>query len=86
MCIRDSFSAELPLATNPQALVSRVVAKLISGYVTRSLAATVLQGVSSIAIPAFNGSNQNQIDAAKRARVNAAVLLVLASPEFQVQK
>ena len=84
--VQPDFSAELALATNPQALVSRVVAKLISGYVTRSLAATVLQGVSSIAIPAFNGSNQNQIDAAKRARVNAAVLLVLASPEFQVQK
>ncbi|MBK7260376.1 MAG: DUF1800 family protein [Rubrivivax sp.] len=84
--IQPDFSAELALASNANALVSRVVSKLISGYVTRSLAATVAGAVSSITIPAPNGNNQAQIDNAKRARVNAAVLLVLASPEFQVQK
>ncbi len=84
--VQPDFSAELALADNAQALTSRVITKLISGYVTRSLATTVAGAVASITIPAPNGRNQAQIDAARRARVNTAVLLVLVSPEFQVQK
>jgi hypothetical protein len=32
------------------------------------------------------GSNQKQVDDARRNRVNAAIFLALISPEFQVQK
>ena len=42
--------------------------------------------VTTITIPAPNGSNQAAIDAARRNRVNAAVFLTVVSPEFQVQK
>ena len=48
--------------------------------------ALTLFSLTSIAIPAPTGSNQAQIDAARRTRVNAAVLLAAVSPEFQVQK
>ena len=84
--IQPDFSAEIALASNASQLVSRVISRLVSGYVTRSLYSTVLEAVSTITIPAPNGNNQGQIDTAKRNRVNAAVFLVLASPEFQVQK
>ena len=84
--IQPDFTAELALAANASALSSRVITKLVSGYVTRSLNATLVEAISSITVPVFNGSNQSQIDAAKRNRVNAAVLLLLAAPEFQVQK
>lgn len=84
--LQPDFSAEMAVADNAQTLTSRVIGKLVSGYVTRSLATTVAGAVSTIAVPVANGRNQAQIDTARRARVNAAVLLVLASPEFQVQK
>ena len=53
-----------------------------------ALKAEIATAVGSITIPALNaaGSNQAAIDTARRNRVNAAILLVLASPEFQVQQ
>jgi hypothetical protein len=48
--------------------------------------AEIVTAVTGLAIPAATGSNQAAIDTAKRTRVNAAVLLVLVSPEYQVLK
>ena len=84
--IQPDFSAEMAVASTATALSSRVISRLVSGTVSRSLNATLVEAINSIAVPAFNGSNQAAVDAAKRTRVNAAVLLLLASPEFQVQK
>ncbi len=85
--IRPDFSAELALAGDAPALVERVAGRLIYTAGTE-LKAEIATAVGSIAIPALNtaGSNQAAIDTAKRNRVNAAILLVLASPEFQVQQ
>ncbi|KPF49833.1 hypothetical protein IP87_04590 [beta proteobacterium AAP121] len=86
--IRPDFTAELALAGDPAALVERVAEKLTYGQAGAALKAEIATGVGSIAIPALNtaGSNQAAIDTARRNRVNAAVLLVLAAPEFQVQR
>ena len=48
--------------------------------------ATIETAVASISIPAATGSNQTQIDTARRNRVNAAIFLALVSPEFLVQR
>jgi len=86
--IRGNYSAELALADNPAALVDRVATRLAWGQVGAPLQADMAAAVGSIVIPALNatGSNQAQIDTARRNRVNAAMLLVLVSPEFLVQK
>ena len=44
-----------------------------------------LAQAASIAMPG-SGSQQSQIDTAKRNRVNAAILLTVSSPEFIVLK
>ncbi len=86
--IQPDFTAELALVADPAALVARVASRLTYGNLGSAAQADIATAVGSITIPALNGtgSNQAQIDTAKRNRVNAAVLLVLASPEFQVQK
>ncbi|HET9823459.1 MAG TPA: DUF1800 domain-containing protein [Burkholderiaceae bacterium] len=84
--LQPDFTAELALADQPAALVARVGAKLIHGAVPAALASEVEGAVASIAIPAPSGSNQAQIDAARRNRVNAAVFLTLVAPEFIVAK
>ena len=86
--VQPDFSSELPLAGTSQALVADVTARLIGDSVNAALQAQIQAAVDSIAIPQLNkaGSNQSQIDNAKRNRVSAAVVLTLASPEFIAQK
>ena len=84
--VQADFSAELALADQPAALVDRVAGKLAYGGAGTALKTEIADAIAKIAIPAATGSNQAQIDTAKRNRVNAAILLVLASPEFLVQK
>ena len=86
--IQGDFTAELALAADPVALVERVASRLTCGAAGAALKTEISDAVGRIAIPVLNaaGTNQAAIDTAKRTRVNAAVLLVLVSPEFQVQK
>jgi uncharacterized protein (DUF1800 family) len=86
--LQGDFSAELALATDPAALVDRVAFKLAHGAAGSALKTEIGNAVATITIPALNatGSNQAQVDAAKRSRVNAALLLMLAAPETIVQK
>jgi uncharacterized protein (DUF1800 family) len=84
--IQPDYSAELALANDATALTDRVATKLL--YVpAAALKTEVAAAVGSITIPALaaNGSNQAAVDSAKRSRVNAALLLTVASPEFAVQ-
>ena len=81
--LQRDWSAEMALAAVPADLVKSVTDRLLYGLATDSLRTLITGAVSKITIP---GSNQAAIDAAKRARVNAAVLLTLASPEFLSQK
>jgi len=68
--------------------VARVAGKLTYGNLGAAAQADIVTAVTSITIPALNagGTNQAAVDTAKRNRVNAALLLVIATPEFQVQK
>ena len=84
--IQPDFSPELALATDPAALVDRVLARLTHGNNNDALRAELVQAVNSISVPLVTPLNQAQIDAAKRNRVNAALLLTLVSPEFLVQQ
>jgi hypothetical protein len=83
--IQPDFAPELALATDPAALVDRVLARLTYGNTSDAFRAELVQAVGSITLPAATAINQTQVDNAKRNRVNAALLLVLVSPEFIVQ-
>ena len=86
--LQANLSAELALTGDPAALVDQVLGKLTYGNTSTALRTEVINAVTSITLPALtsNGSNQATVDAAKRSRVNAALLLVVASPEYQVQQ
>lgn len=84
--VQPNYSAEIALADQPAALVDRIAGKLTYGTAPAALKTEIADAIAKITIPAATGSNQAAIDTAKRNRVNAALLLVLASPEFQVQK
>jgi len=86
--IRPDFSAELALAGDPAALVQRVAEKLVWNQASAALKTEIAAAVATIALPVLNssGTNEAAIESARRNRVNAAVLLFLATPEFQVQR
>jgi len=86
--LQRDWSAQLALASSPAELVKSVTDRLLYGLASDDLRSLISGAVAKITIPALNaaGTNQAAIDAAKRARVNAAVLLTLASPEFLIQK
>jgi uncharacterized protein (DUF1800 family) len=83
--LQGDYSAELALATDVPALVDRVTTRLAYGAIGATRRTQIINAVSSIAIPG-GGSSQNQINAAKRQRVNTAILLTVAAPEFVVLK
>ena len=85
--LQPDLSTELALATDAAALTERVVGKLVVGQTTTALKTEIADAVSRITLPVLNssGSNRQQVDSARRNRVNAALLLTLASPEYAVQ-
>jgi uncharacterized protein (DUF1800 family) len=81
--LKGDYSAELALAADVPALVDRVTTRLTYGAIGAARRTEIINAVNSIAIP---GSGSTQIDTAKRNRVNAAILLTVAAPEFVVLK
>jgi uncharacterized protein (DUF1800 family) len=75
--VRADYTALLVLASNAQALLDEINLVLAAGQ----LSAAAL-GVIRTALETIPGTT----DAGKRNRVNAALLLVLASPDYIVQK
>jgi uncharacterized protein (DUF1800 family) len=86
--LRRDDSTQMALAAQPDALTSHVLDRLLYAQANPALGIEISTAIGKIAIPALtvNGSNQAQVDAAKRNRVNAALLLTLASPEYLAQK
>jgi uncharacterized protein (DUF1800 family) len=86
--LQRDWSGEMALAPRTAELVSAVTDRLMYGTATDALRTDIQTTIAKIVIPALNagGTNQAQIDTAKRNRVYATVLLTLASPEFLAQK
>ncbi len=84
--VQPDFTAELALTSDVPALVARVADRLSYGNLGAATQTDIATAVTSITVPALTATNQAAVDTAKRNRVNAAILLVLATPEFQVQK
>lgn len=86
--LQPDYSAEMALADKSADLLDRLNARLMYGTMPAALKAEIQGAVEKIVIPALNvaGSNQAAVDVAKTSRVRSAILLTLASPEFQVQR
>ena len=86
--LQRDWSSEMDMATKPAGLVSVITEKLLYGQATDALRLEIFNAVSSVVVPVLtaNGSNLAAVNAAKRARVNVALLLTLVAPEFVVQK
>ncbi len=84
--MQPNFTGELALADQPAALVDRVATRLTGAVAPAALRTEVVNAVTAITIPTPTASNATQVATARRNRVNAAVLLMAASPEFQIQK
>jgi uncharacterized protein (DUF1800 family) len=84
--LQPDLSAELGVADQPATLVTRASDKLMGGAMPAALKAEIQSAIESIVIPAATATNAAQVDSAKRNRVNSALLLTVASPEFLIQK
>ena len=77
--IQADYNAELALAGNPDALVDRVSLLLTAGKLSASTRANVLAAVSSVSV----GTTTAATD--QRNRINLAIYLIMASPEYIFQ-
>ena len=86
--LQRNWAPELALAPQPEALVAALANQLLGGRISTALSTEAINAVGRITIPVLNagGTNQAAIDTAKLNRVKSAVLLMVSSPEFLVQK
>lgn len=75
--VQPDYSAELALAHDPAALVARLDLLLAAGQLSAATKSTIAAAVASIADTSATGMTN---------RVRAAIMLVMACPEYLVQK
>ena len=74
----------MSLAATPDRLLDRINLLLMSGQMSSNLYNQILAVINSIPIP--NGGDQNAVNAALLSRVQAAIYLTAASPDFAAQQ
>ncbi len=77
------YSTEMTLAATPDQLLDRVNLLLMSGQMSSTLYNQILAAVDAIPIPS---GDQNAINAALLARVQTAIYLTVASPDYAAQQ
>ena len=77
--IQANYSVELSLAAIPDALIDRVALLLTAGNLSATARATIRAAVTSVPIGTANPAGD------QRNRVNLAVFLIMASPEYIFQ-
>jgi len=75
--VKPSYTAEIALASDAQALLDRVALLLAANALSTATKATITTAVTAI---------KADTDAGKLNRVQATILLVMASPEYLIQK
>jgi hypothetical protein len=73
----------MSLAAAPDQLLDRINLMLMAGQMNSTLYNQILAAINSIAIPT---GNQNAINAALLARVQTAIYLTMASPDYCAQE
>jgi uncharacterized protein (DUF1800 family) len=78
----SNYEEETRLAATPTALLDRINLLLMAGEMDSTLYGQILSAISAIDVPA---GDQNAINAALQNRVETAIYLTMASPEFSAQ-
>jgi hypothetical protein len=81
--IFSSYATEMSLASTPDQLLDRINLLLMSGQMSSTLYNAILTTISAIPIPT---GDQNAINAAELSRVQAAIYLTVASPDYAAQQ
>ncbi len=81
--VYSNYVDEIPLANNPQQLIDHLSLLLLGGNMSSTLQQELLTALNSVAIP--SGGDQTQINQALLTRVQVAVFITVASPEFAAQ-
>lgn len=81
--IKADYNVELTLADTPDRLVDRVNLLLMANQMSTGLRSQILTAINSVTISATNAT---AAATARKNRVNLAVFLAMASPEYLVQK
>ena len=79
----SSYATEMSLAATPGPLLDRINLLLMAGQMNGTLYNQILSAVASIPIPT---GDQNAINAALLSRVQTAIYLTVASPDFAAQQ
>ena len=79
----SSYATEMSLAATPDQLLDRINLLLMSGQMSSNLYNQILAAINSIPIPS---GDQNAINAALLNRVEAAIYLTVASPDYAAQQ
>ncbi|RPH67632.1 MAG: DUF1800 domain-containing protein [Burkholderiales bacterium] len=81
--VQPDYGEVIALADAPEALVDRVAMLLLAGEMSADLRAQLVDAVASVAVSATNAQSAAT---ARLNRVKLAVFLIMASPEYLVQK
>ena len=81
--VQPDYAEMVGLAERPDALVERIGEMLIAGEMSPELRAQVIDAVGSVAV---SGTNAQSAATARLNRVKLAIFLVMASPDYLVQK
>jgi len=84
--VRSAYAQEVGLAQDPNALADRMNRMLLSGRMSPTLRARIVESVNGVTIPAPTATNQAAIDTARLNRVRLAVYMTMVSPEYLVQR
>lgn len=82
--IVPDYQRELALVSQPERLMDRLNILLMNGRMSPTLRSQVLGAVNSIAL--MPNANAEEADFQRKHRVYAAIFLLMASPEYIVQK
>lgn len=80
------YRAELALAGEPSALVDRLDRLLTGQRLSPAIRNRIIAAANAIPVPAATATNAMAVEAARMNRVRLAIFLVMASPEYLVQK
>ena len=81
-----SYTDELALVADPTALVNRLSLVMCAGQLSAATKALMVTALTATALPTPTASNAQQVTDRKLDRVCAALFMVLASPEYLIQK
>jgi len=82
--IFSSYATEISLANSPDQLLDRINLLLMSGQMSSTLYNAILTTISAIPVP--TGGDPDAINAALLSRVQTAIYLTVASPDYAAQQ